>query len=149
MSAVLTLGKPEHLEKLFTMVTSYHSEAGITLSDEARLAGVAPLLEGIPHGIVYLIGPPRSPIGYIIITFGWSLELGGMDGTINEFYVRSGVRGRGVATETLQKLPKALGDAGLVALHLQLNNVDNTNRRLFTRVGFAVRENHHVMTRKF
>ena len=79
MSAVLTLGKPEHLEKLFAMVTSYHAEAGITLSDEARLAGVAPLLEGIPHGIAYLIGPPRSPIGYIIITFGWSLELGGMD----------------------------------------------------------------------
>ena len=72
-----------------------------------------------------------------------------MDGTINEFYVRSGVRGRGVATETLQKLPKALGDAGLVALHLQLNNIGDTNRRLFTRVGFTVRENHHVMTRKF
>jgi len=149
VSADLTLGKPEHLEKLISLVTSYHAEVGITLSDEARLEGVTPLLEGIPHGVVYLIGPPRSPIGYTVITFGWSLELGGMDATINEFYVRSGVRRRGVATETLQKLSKALGDAGLVALHLQLNNIDDTNRRLFTRVGFTVRENHHVMTHKF
>jgi len=149
VSADLTLGKPEHLEKLFSLVTSYHAEVGITLSDEARLAGLTPLLEAIPHGVAYLIGPPRSPIGYTVVTFGWSLELGGMDATINEFYVRSGVRGRGVATETLQKLSKALGDARLVALHLQLNNIDDTNRRLFTRVGFTVRENHHVMTHKF
>lgn len=149
MSAMLTLGNPEHLEKLLAMVTAFHAEAGIILSDEARLAGVAPILEGIPHGVAYLIGPPRSPIGYIIVTFGWSLEFGGMDGFIDELYIRPGVRGRGVASETLQKLPKALGDAGLVALHLEVNTENETARRLYTRVGFAARENYHLMTRKF
>lgn len=149
MSAILTLGKPEHLEKLITMVTAFHHEAGIELSDDARLAGVVPLLDGIPHGVAYLIGPPRSPIGYIIITFGWSLEFGGMDGFIDELYIRPGVRGRGIASETLQTLPKALGDAGLVALHLEVNTQNDTARRLYTRVGFVARENYHMMTRTF
>lgn len=149
MSAVLTLAKPEHLEKLIAMVTAFHEEAGINLSDQARRNGVAPLLDGIPHGVAYLVGPPRSPIGYIIVTFGWSLEFGGMDGFIDEFYVRPGVRGRGIASETLQTLPRALGDAGLTALHLEVDMTNDTARRLYTRAGFVARENYQLMTRKF
>jgi ribosomal protein S18 acetylase RimI-like enzyme len=139
VSAVLTLAKPEHLEKLIAMVTAFHEEAGINLSDQARRNGVAPLLDGIPHGVAYLVGPPRSPIGYIIVTFGWSLEFGGMDGFIDEFYVRPGVRGRGIASETLQTLPRALGDAGLTALHLEVDMTNDTARRLYTRAGFVAR----------
>jgi ribosomal protein S18 acetylase RimI-like enzyme len=149
VSAVLTLAKPEHLEKLIAMVTAFHEEAGINLSDQARRNGVAPLLDGIPHGVAYLVGPPRSPIGYIIVTFGWSLEFGGMDGFIDEFYVRPGVRGRGIASETLQTLPRALGDAGLTALHLEVDMTNDTARRLYTRAGFVARENYQLMTRKF
>jgi ribosomal protein S18 acetylase RimI-like enzyme len=149
VSAVLTLAKPEHLEKLIAMVTAFHEEAGINLSDQARRNGVAPLLDGIPHGVAYLVGPPRSPIGYIIVTFGWSLEFGGMDGFIDEFYVRPGVRGRGIASETLQTLPRALGDAGLTALHLEVDMTNDTARRLYTRAGFEARENYQLMTRKF
>jgi hypothetical protein len=148
MSAALTLGTPEHLEKLLAMVTAFHEEAGIALSPDARRAGVAPLLDGIPHGVAYLIGPPRSPIGYIIITFGWSLEFGGMDGFIDELYIRPGVRGRGVASETLQSLPRALGDAGLTALHLEVDTSNDSARRLYTRAGFVKRENYQLMTRK-
>jgi GNAT superfamily N-acetyltransferase len=148
MSAALTLGTPEHLETLLAMVAAFHDEAGIALSPDARRAGVAPLLDGIPHGVAYLIGPPRSPIGYIIITFGWSLEFGGMDGFIDELYIRPGVRGRGVASETLQSLPRALGDAGLKALHLEVDTANDSTRRLYTRAGFAKRENYQLMTRK-
>ena len=148
MSAALTLGTPEHLETLLAMVAAFHDDAGIALSPDARRAGVAPLLDGIPHGVAYLIGPPRSPIGYIIITFGWSLEFGGMDGFIDELYIRTGVRGRGVASETLQRLPRALGDAGLKALHLEVDTTNDSARRLYTRAGFAKRENYQLMTLK-
>ena len=149
MSAVLTLGKPQHLDKLMALVTAFHNEAGISLSDERRHAGIAPLLDGIPHGVAYLIGPPRAPIGYIVVTFGWSLEFGGMDGFIDEFYVRPGVRGRGIGSETLLSLPRALNDAGLVALHLEVEKKDQPVQRLYTRAGFVLRENYHLMTRKF
>lgn len=149
MSAILTLGKPEHLEKLLALVSAFHEEAGISLSDERRRAGVAPLLDGIPHGAAYLIGPPRAPIGYIIITFGWSLEFGGMDGFIDEFYLRPSVRRRGIGAETLQSLPRALGGAGLVAMHLEVDKSNQAAQRLYTRAGFALREQYHLMTRKF
>ena len=149
MSAALTLAGPEHLDRLLPLVTAFHAEAGITLSDEARRAALQPLLDGIPHGSAYLIGPPRAPIGYIVITFGWSVEFGGLDGFIDEFFIRPGVRGRGIASEVLHALPRALANAGLRALHLEVDAANTTSQKLYTRAGFALRDGYHLMTRRF
>lgn len=149
MSAALTLATPEHLDRLMTLVAAFHAEEGIAQSDDMRRAGLAPLLDGIPHGVVYLIGPPRAAIGYIVITFGWSVEFGGLDGFIDELYIRPGVRKRGIASETLLSLPRALAGAGLKALHLEVDQTNETAQRLYARAGFALRPNYHLMTRRF
>ena len=97
MSAALTLAGPDHLDALDRLVAAFHLEVGIEADEAQRRAAIAPPLEGIPHGAAYLIGPERAPIGYIVISFGWSMEFGGLDGMIDELYIRPGVRGRGVA----------------------------------------------------
>ncbi|MDW4497609.1 GNAT family N-acetyltransferase [Sulfitobacter sp. D35] len=148
MSAVLTLATPDHLDRMDALVAAFHAEAGIEVSAEARRAGIAPLLEGVPHGAAYLIGPPRAPIGYVVVTFGWSLEFGGMDGFIDEIFIRPGVRGRGIASEALQSLPRALAAAGLKALHLEVRRDDEKTRRLYARAGFKERADYMLMTRR-
>jgi len=147
VSAALTLAKPEHLDRLLLLVEAFHAAEGIEMSAEARRAGVAPLLDGIPHGAAYLIGPPRAAIGYVIVTFGWSVEFGGMDAIIDEIYVRPGVRGRGIATETLMALPRALASAGVKALHLEVDRTNEVAIRLYDRTGFRARENYMFMSR--
>ena len=149
MSAALTLATPEHLDKLDALVGAFHTEQGITLAPEARRAGLEPLLSGIPHGVAYLIGPARAPIGYLIVTFGWSVEFGGLDGFIDEIYVRPGVRGRGIASETLQSLPRALAGAGLKALHLEVDRDAEATHKLYARAGFRARPRYMLMTLNF
>ena len=61
MSATLTLATQEHSEKVLPLVAAFHAEEGLSKSDEAREAAVLPLLEGTPHGALYLIGPLRAP----------------------------------------------------------------------------------------
>lgn len=149
MSAALTLAGPDHMEKLLPLVAAFHAEEGIAQDDSTRYAALEPLLAGIPHGSVYLIGPPRAPIGYIVVTFGWSVEFGGLDGFIDEIFVRPGVRGRGIATEVLLALPRALAAAGLRALHLEVDTGNPHAQALYKRTGFALREGYHLMTRRF
>jgi ribosomal protein S18 acetylase RimI-like enzyme len=147
MSAVLTLAKPEHLDRLIALVTAFHAEEGIKLSDDARAAGVSPLLDGIPHGAAYLIGPPRAPIGYIVITFGWSVEFGGLDAIIDELYIRPGVRGRGIASEALIALPRALASGGLRAIHLEVDRDNAAAVKLYRRAGFQTRDRYLFMSK--
>lgn len=148
MSAALTLATPEHLDRVTALVTAFHDEAGIVQDTDTRAAALVPLLEGSPHGALYLIGPARAPIGYIMISFGWSIEMGGLDGFIDELYIRPKVRGRGIAGEVLVSLPQALASAGLKALHLEVGPENATARRLYTRAGFTARDQYHLMTRK-
>lgn len=148
MSAALTLAGPDHLDKLVALVTAFHAEAGITLSDAARRKGITPLLEGVPHGCAYLIGPPKSPIGYIVITFGWSLEFGGLDAIIDELYIRPGVRGRGIASEALVAVPRALAGGGLRAIHLKVDKNNAKAVKLYSRAGFSKREDYLFMSNR-
>jgi len=148
MSAALHLAKPDDLDRLCTLVAAFHAEEELASTDEARRAGLAPLLDGIPHGAAYLIGPARAPMGYVIVTFGWSVEFGGMDAFVDEIYLRPAVRGRGIASETLISLPKALAKAGVKALHLEVDRDNETAKRLYTRAGFKARERYMLMSKR-
>jgi len=148
MSAALHLAKPDDLERLLALVSAFHTEQRLESSDKKRREGLVPLLQGIPHGAAYLIGPARAPMGYVIISFGWSLELGGMDGYIDEIYLRPAVRGRGIATEVLIALPKALAGAGVCALHLEVGRDNDAAKRLYARAGFQARERYMLMSRR-
>lgn len=149
MSAALHMAHMEDLPRLAPLVAAFHTEMGIEQTDEGRAAALTPLLEGSPYGVAYLIGPSRAPIGYIVVTFGWSVEFGGMDGFIDEIYIRPGVRGRGVATEVLIALPRALSDAGLRALHLEVDQNDEATQRLYAKAGFQARPRFMLMSRPF
>jgi ribosomal protein S18 acetylase RimI-like enzyme len=148
VSAALHLAKPEDLDRLLALVTAFHAEEGLQVSDASRRAGIEPLLSGIPHGAAYLIGPARAPVGYVIVTFGWSVEFGGLGADLDEIYLRPAVRGRGIASETLIKLPAALAEAGVKALHLEVDRDNETAKRLYTRAGFSLRERYMLMTKR-
>ena len=65
MSQVHLAGSKD-LEKLLPLVAAFHAGEGVE-SDEAHLcAALSPLLEGSPHGAIYIAGPRLGPVGYII-----------------------------------------------------------------------------------
>ena len=144
----LTLAGPEHIEAVTRLVADFHAEEGIAQEDAARRAALMPLLEGSPLGAVYLAGVMRAPVGYVVVSFGWSIEFGGLIGVIDEFYIRPSVRGRGIGTEILATLPKALGRAGILSLHLDVARDRQQVRRLYEKAGFVPREGDLMMVRR-
>ena len=149
MSAALHLAKPDDLPRLQKLVERFHAHEGINQTDEARTAALQPILKGSPHGVAYLVGPRQGPVGYIIISFGYSVEMGGIDAFIDEFYIRENVRGRGMGGEVLRAIMPSLAEHGVKALHLEVGHENENAKRLYTRLGFEAREKHHLMTRRF
>ena len=146
MSAALHLAKPLDLEKMMPLVVAFHSEMELGTEETALERALIPLLEGSPYGAVYLMGPARAPMGYVVLTFSWSLELGGMDGFIDEIYLRPAVRGRGIALETLHSLRKTMQSAGVMALHLEVDRENVDAQKLYRRARFELRDRYSLMT---
>ncbi len=145
MSNRIRLAGPDDLDRVERMVAEYHKLEGIESDEDHRRGAIAPLLDGSPHGAIWLIGPKMSPVGYVAVAFGWSIELGGMDGFIDEIWLREAVRGRGMGGEALSELIKALDQAGIKALHLEVAP-ENGAARLYRRLGFRERK-YGLMTR--
>lgn len=143
----LHLAGEDDADKLLPLVAAFHSEMGFDTDAEHRAQAVAPLLQGSPHGAVWLIGPRRAPVGYIVLTFGWSVEFGGLDAIVDEIFIRPAVRGRGMGLEALDGIAKAMKQAGVRALHLEVDREDDRARRFYGRARFEERDRYIFMSR--
>ena len=143
----LHLATVEDLPKLLPMVAGFHSEMGYGTTPEHQSDAVMPLLEGSPHGAIWLIGPKSSPLGYVMVTFGWSMPHGGMVGWLEECYIRPSVRGRGIGTEVLHAVAVNLGRAGMQAMHAILPAADpDAAARFCAKAGFRAVPGVRMMT---
>lgn len=148
MTTAIHLATPDDAPRLLPLITAFHAEYGIERSDEQREAALMPLLQGSPLGAAWLFGPAKAPTGYTIITFGWSMEMGGMDAFVDELYIRPPVRKRGIASEVLSAIAGSLRDVGVKALHLEVDRDDEATQRLYSRAHFKMRDRYALMTRE-
>ena len=137
MTTALHLATPEDAPILFDLMARFASEHALTKGAEDRQSAVAPLLEGHPYGMAYLLGPRRAPVGYLIITLGWSLDLGGTEAIVSELFLRDAVRGRGISTEVLIAIAKSLKSSGIKALHVDIQSQDAVEQAAIGKAGFT------------
>lgn len=94
-------------------------------------------------------GGERLLVGYAILVSFWSNELGGETCEIDELFVVASWRGRGLATELLERLQdeRSLWPRRPVALCLQVTPDNARARALYERMGFRVRKNTMLVRR--
>lgn len=146
MSAGLHLAGPEQTTICMGLATQNHVENGMPYDEDHRAAVIEPLLEGSPLGAIWLIGPARAPMGYVMVTFDWSIEQAGMVGWIREIFLRPSVRGRGIGTEALHAVGVALRAAGLKALHADMGGAENPQAHFWSKAGFRTTDTLHIRT---
>ncbi|MAE89873.1 MAG: GNAT family N-acetyltransferase [Pelagibaca sp.] len=145
----LHLAGPDDLARLMPLVAAFHAEQAYGTDAQHVQAALVPILEGQPHGAIWLIGPRKSPVGYVVVSFGWSIEFGGLDARVDELYIRPAVRRRGMGGEALHALSNGLRDSGVAALHLEIDRDDERLQGFYRRARFKPRERSVAMTRVF
>ena len=145
--SMLHIAGPDDLERLLPMVAGFQDHIGQPRKAEALEQALSPLLEGTPLGVVYLIGPRRAPVGYIALSFGWSIGFGGLEARISQFWVRTAVRGRGMGGDVLLALVPALAKHGLAAISLELPESDMRAQNLYLRRGFRAESGTQTLRR--
>ncbi len=97
---------------------------------------LANLLNNESLGGVWLIQDETVAIGYIILTFGYSLEFLGRDAFIDELYIRESHRGQGIGTKAIQFIQEICPSLGIQALHLEVDRTNTAAQALYRKVGF-------------
>lgn len=75
-------------------------------------------------------------VGYVVLTFGFSLEYGGLDAYVDELFVKPEYRGHGFASQALGFLVLECQKSNVAALHLEVDADNHSAKSLYVKMGF-------------
>lgn len=88
-------------------------------------------------GTAWLICDGDTPVGYLAVTFGYSLEFHGRDAFIDELYIRPTHRGRGWGTRAIRHAETVAKSANIRAIHLEVGRKNRAAQGFYRKVGYA------------
>jgi ribosomal protein S18 acetylase RimI-like enzyme len=121
----------EHLPLMLTLVSEFCVTDQHTFDPDRVTRALVPLLEDDAHGVVYLADNEQ---GYVVITWGYSLESGGREALIDEIYLRR--RGEGRGGKVMDALFVEMAARGVVKMFLETETHNHRARRFYARQGF-------------
>ena len=86
-----------------------------------------------------------TPVGYIVLCFGYSLEYLGRDAFLDEFYLIESHRGRGWGRKTLEFVCVQARLQDVRAIHLEVVRRNTSAREFYRKLGFKDHD-HYMMT---
>ena len=137
---------PADLESLVGFMHALYAHDQIAFDEQVARQGLAQLVADESLGRVWLIAVDEVAAGYIVLTYGFSLEYHGRDAFIDEFFVGAEWRGRGVGLRALEFVADFCRTEGIAAVHLAVAHANARALHVYRRFGFEAHER-YIMTK--
>lgn len=125
---------------LLELMRALYDEDGSTpLREDAAETALRGLLAAPDRGLVWVIEQAGEAAGYLVLTWGYSLEFYGRDAFIDELYVAPSYRGAGLGRQAVEWAEDACRAHGAGAVHLEVEIDNERAHALYRRSGFAER----------
>jgi ribosomal protein S18 acetylase RimI-like enzyme len=129
-------------DALVEMMRDFNEHERIAFDEAEVRAVLAQLFTNDSYGLIYLIRLGGEVAGYVVITFGFSIEFRGRDALIDELFVKDEFRGRGLASAALRHAEGVCRERGVRALHLEVDRGNARAQSVYQRAGFEDRGNY-------
>lgn len=131
---------------LLTLTKEFYQIEHLTYNVEVLNKCFAEIFTSDNLAIIWIIYANLEPAGYLVLTFGYSLEFHGRDALIDEFYIRENYRSLGIGKQSLEFVITACKNAGIKAVHLEVSHENNRAKTIYQKAGF-VEHDRYFMTK--
>lgn len=87
-------------------------------------------------GQAWVFFEAETPVGYIVLTFGFSFEYHGRDSFIDELYIEPQYRRQGIGRRAMQFVEERARELGVSAIHLEVDQGNDPAAELYRRAGY-------------
>ncbi|MGB9465617.1 MAG: GNAT family N-acetyltransferase [Candidatus Acidiferrum sp.] len=112
-------------------------EPGAYFFDEQAVREVLRKFLASPDlGQAWVLFDGETPVGYIVLTFGYSFEYHGCDSFIDELYIEPEYRRKGIGRRAMQFVEERARELGVNAIHLEVDQGNEPAAELYRRAGY-------------
>ena len=121
---------------LIAWMREFYTVEHLTFDEGVARAALRQILRNGALGSVYLIRLGEDVAGYVVLTFGFSLEFHGRDALVDELYLREEFRGKGLGRAALEFVEEVCRREGIKALHLEVDRVNTRAQEVYRAAGY-------------
>lgn len=135
------------IEFVTGLMQQYYTEEAYPFDLQTASGAISSLLQDKNKGRIWVARSENRILGYVVLTFGYSLEYGGIDAFIDDLYFIPEARGFGLGKQALALAESECRQSGVKALHLEVENYKEIAKDLYRKFGF-VDQNRKLMTKR-
>ncbi|HLL16459.1 MAG TPA: GNAT family N-acetyltransferase [Pyrinomonadaceae bacterium] len=136
MKPVFTLARASDADELVELMREFYAFEHLAFDEGAARGALRQILGDGRFGVIHLIRMGAEAAGYLVVTFGFSLEFRGRDAFVDELYLRENFRGRGIGRASIEFAAELCRGEGIAALHLEVERANTRAQALYRRAGF-------------
>ena len=135
----------DDLPILVDLMQEFYAEADYPLDRDWAAASFNALMQDDSLGAVWIVFHDSEPAGHVVLTIRFSMEYGGLDAFIDDLFIRSAYRRRGLGRVALRALFDECARRKVLALHVEVGHDNVAARALYQSYGLKLYESERVM----
>ena len=132
----IRLARPRDREALIPLIRAYYRFDHIRFNPRTLWPALDRLLRSRSLGRIWLICDSACAIGYVVLTYHYDLEFGGIEGLITDLFVEEAYRGAGLGRRALDVVDDFCRDRGIRMVELQVEQDNVVAQEFYRRIGF-------------
>ena len=133
---------------LVDMMSGVYAYEGKKPDAAGWTTAVAELIQTSSLGKLWMIHWQGQPIGYVAVTFGFTLEFYGRTATIDELFVASQYRSHGIGGQAIEFVEAYVRSIGTRSLMLEVDIANTRGQRFYEARGFQYYPHMHIMNKQ-
>jgi ribosomal protein S18 acetylase RimI-like enzyme len=135
-AAVIRPARIADCAMLMKLIREYYRYDGIRFDARSIGPALRKLLRDEALGRIWMIHQEDEAAGYIILTFNYDLEFGGMQGIVTDLFIREKFRGGGLGKLALDCVGEYCRNIGISAIELQVEHDNKAAQAFYRKLGF-------------
>jgi GNAT superfamily N-acetyltransferase len=132
--------RPEELDVVAGLSQAFCDEDRHPFDPDRVRTGLRGLLDRPGLGTTLVARLGGRPVGYAVVTLGWSLESGGLDALLDEVYLQPEQRGSGAGTALVEAAIDEAKRVGATRIFCEVEAHNARAGQLYRRLGFEAED---------
>jgi GNAT superfamily N-acetyltransferase len=131
----ITRAEPADRDRLIDLMAKFYAEEGYGFGSGTTRA-LEELLADSTLGAVWVFREEETIVGYLVVTFGFSLEFHGRNAFVDELFILAEHRSRGLGAAGLAVAEEFCRSQGIAALRLEVERENPRGQALYEKKGY-------------